>query len=306
MACPPVASSGCEEPFLFFNLHEILTTKLLRNYVPVSEKKGALSKMIEFKYFTDMEYLYHKPTLKLYQLVGSFIKPGWYINHGFLWSFFHFSIDYFDLTFTVQHFHVFAGEQRIPVQTKKFPVTLSSLNCELNRFKKIFVREEELLLYHYKHNKIIPNTHDENIPTFESLFHRRLIFWIFPSRKTLRWSNNSTEYPLRDNKCLLLEFEKSKFSVTLKDDLTLLIQCKICMGPNTYNFYKVLSPVLFQPCTDTGPWECTSCRKEPNSIHTIFKNTYYFDVDKNIFISKVNTVFFKTQHEAMSFICRSS
>lgn len=279
------------EPFHFFDLPELVIHKILKEYVPVSVKMGVLSQIPDFNPYLQQKSLWFQPTLKLFQLAGS-IKSGWYVECDKLPTFYYFLIDYFDLSVTLHYFNIENKKCRIAVQDKKSPKEHSVILERFITFKNFptlsFVKENDLLVYHYEDK------------------HRNIYFWIFRPKKIVHWSRNRQLYKLRNNTCSMLDevfYNTSLFTLTLNDDFSVLLQqYQVSQKVISNCFVTVLLPLIFQPCAekrpyelDNKPWECQSCKKGSNYVHTYFKETFV-DFDKNL-ISEVTTSFYEKEEK---------
>lgn len=276
------------EPFPFFDLPELVIRKILKEYVPVSDKMCVLSQIPEFKPYLQQKSLWFEPTLKLFQLTSS-IKSGWYIVYDKLPIFHYFLVDYFDLSVTMHIFHVEDRNNRIAVQYKKWPrkglFCLEQLIIFLNYPFVNFVKENEVLVYSYE----------------DSIY-----FWIFKPTKIVHWSRDCQFYQLINNTCSMLD-NNDKFILTLRDDFSVVLQSYILRNGILKYFVTVLLPLTFQPCAekrpyelDNKPWECKSCKKGPNYAHTNFKMTYV-GIDKDN-ILKVTTLFYENEESVQKYV----
>lgn len=272
------------EPFPFFDLPELVIWKILKEYVPVSDKMCVLSQIPEFNPYLQQKSLWFEPTLKLFQLTGS-IKSGWYIVNEELPILLYFFVDYFDLSVTIHFFNVKNRNLKIAVQSKKYPKNglfcLEQLIFFLNYNWVKFVKENEVLVYYYENSC------------------RDIYFWIFKPTKIVRWSRNCQFYRLRNNTCSMLD-NNDKFILTLRDDFSVVLQGYILRNGILKYFVTVLLPLTFQPCAekrpyelDNKPWECQSCKKGPNYVHPELKLTYV-DIDKDN-ILEVKTLFYENE-----------
>lgn len=240
------------QTFNFFDLPELVIEKILKEYVSVTDKAGALAQIPKFKPYLQQKHLWYRPTLEMFRLVGS-IKTGWYVECADLHDLYYFSADYLNLTVSIHYFNVKEKMTRIPVNDRVSTGT-SKLIKQLKQFQSHptlhFVKENDVFVYH-----------DEN-------FHG-VYFWIFLPQKIVRWSENSRLYRLKNNTCSMGSYGR-RYTLTLKDDFT--VDCRVHVGVKTSRFCKSLSPLIFQPCFDLDESECKSC--SPNCIHPIFRNMY--------------------------------
>lgn len=304
------------EPFPFFNLPELVIVKIIKEYMPVTDKMGALSKIPEFQHYLESKALWFQPSLQLFQLVG-FIQPGWYVNCSNLHLLYYVNVNYYDLSFTVHHFDVRDHQTRIPVKCNKFKNPYFEIPSDVIRdyFSLILIEEKNFFVYKYKE------------------CCRYVYFWIFRSQKIIRCSQSPKLYQLKNNKCSIMDKLFSSLNIRRyiltfnEDDCTLLIKCQTRQNVYSQNlsvlynwrfhscaigYYSghigldnqpedgsVLYPLHFQPCAEMGSdefnneiAECKTCKKGPNCIHTVFKETYVdFDKDTSAI---VDTIYFKS------------
>lgn len=265
------------EPFPFFDLPELVIHKILKEFVSVSDKMGALSHIPEFKSYLQLKSLWHQSTLKVFQLAGSFTS-GLYLECGDSLTFYYFFVNYFDLTITIHYFNIkfknlsyaLQGEKRL----KKRSAVLESFNRFFDYSTLCLVKENEIFVYRY----------EENI-------NKNIYFWIFQPQKIVRWSKNNRLYRLRNNMCSMMSKEfcnNRRFTLTLKDDFSVELQCRVSKNAISKSFVIILFPLIFQPCAEKCQpklknklWVCQSCKEGPNYIHTYYKETY-INVDKNV------------------------
>lgn len=234
--------------FPFFDLPDLVIVKILKEFVPVTDKAGALSRISEFKPYLELKSIWCDQTLQLFQLVGA-VTPGWYVDCSNLHLLNHFSVDYFHLTLTIHHFKVYQKEKRIAILCQnKRTRPISDLQDTVNYFREsTLILVKDLLVYEHQLS-----------------FLNMLYFWIFRPQNIVRWSRNPKLYRLRNNECFISD-KKRVFTLTLNPDSTLRLKCG---GSNS-----VLSPLFFQLCTNIQPWKCCkSCSQ--NCVHTTFRQTY--------------------------------
>lgn len=148
--------------------------------------------------------------------------------------------------------------------------------------------------------------HDEIfVKGFTKGFYESIYFWIFRSQKIVRWSENKKLYRLRNNMCSMSSSDR-RYTLTLKDDFTVELDCRVRTGVKTFCFSKSLSPLIFQPCFDTIPVdsdvhtsECKSCKRGRNCVHPILRNVY-MDVGKES-MSLVDTCYHNTTNHNCTF-----
>lgn len=281
------------EPFPFFHLPELVIEKILKEYVPVTDKAGILSQIPEFKPYLELKSLWFHSTLQLFQWVGS-ITPGWYVDCSKLYVLYYFSVDYFDLTFTIHHFHVGVKDKRVAIQEKIYPRPLSNLYNTLKYFQcnstLTLVKEKDLLVYEY-----------------EECCTTTIFFWIFRPQNIVRWSQSPTLYRIRNKKCFISDkrLNGRKITLVLNDDFTVALHSQVRKGVRSETVYKTLLPLYFQPCAagigpnaddDVQHSKCTTCRMDPNCVHVMFKETIVDVSNDSVWI--VDTEYVRKQGDA--------
>lgn len=265
------------EPFPFFNLPELVIQKIIKEFVSVSDKMGALSHIPQFKSYLQLKSLWYPSTLKLFQLTSSFTS-GWYLECTDSLALYYFFVNYFDLNVTIHYFNLKSKKLRYAVQGEKWQKKHSAVLQRLDIFfdypTLCLVNENEIFVYRY-----------------EEKTNKHIYFWIFRPQKIVRWSKNNRHYRLRNNMCSMLSKEfcnTRRFTLILKDDYTVELQCRVSKDAISESFVTVLSPLIFQPCVEkchpelnNKLWVCQSCKEGPNYIHTYYKETY-IDVDKDV------------------------
>lgn len=258
------------DSFRFFQLPELVILKILKDYVPATDKAEALSSIHQFKPYIALKNLWFQPAFELFQAMGS-VKSGWYVDCRNLYRVFYFSVNYSDVTVTFYEFGLKLKSKRIPVQWKKYDAPVKTALSWIHPSSTLTL-VNDVLIYKY-----------ETVPTCKSIF-----FWIFPSHQVIRWSLDRHLHPLINNRCSLLNppFHPHALLLTLQEDKTLLLQClipsNVHSGDGCGNIYRIVSPLCFLLCAEMGhtlpvPYskirECT-CEKGPHSVHPKNKVSY--------------------------------
>lgn len=228
-----------KEPFLFFNLPHLVIMKILKEYVPVNEKAGVLSQILEFQLFLNDKNLWYEPTLNLFHFV-QFVIPGWYIDKNNIFTRYYFSVDYFNLSFSIQSFlctrNYFLTTGKFKYVNKR-PIPFSKVKTIVRKFEHfafISIEENDVLTYCIERNGLT------------------YCFWIYMSQRIVYWLNKRNRKYLKNNKCSIPRSwatHKHAVYLTLRDDLTVVLECQVDQDDDDFVFndcYKVLSPVSFQ------------------------------------------------------------
>lgn len=279
----------CEtEPFPFFDLPEEIIEKILKEYVPVSEKAGTLSEIPTFKQYLARERVWCSSTLKLFKLMGS-IKPGWYVTSNNLRFSRCLLVDYFHLSVTIYYFDLTIKQARMPVHGSRH---YDSFETFLKfQFEEPLVSVKDVLVY---------ECHSFSFP---------IHFWIFKSPNCVRWRQGkdwqwSSFGRLKNNVCFILDenVHPHPLSLTLQKDLTVVLKCAVTPEKPCYqNVYTVVTPLSFQLCDEMDilrrpglfrfrPSECTSCEQGVNYVHPRLKETFV-DIESNTKVVS-HTIFF--------------
>lgn len=277
------------EPFPFFDLPEDVIEKILKEYVPVSEKAGALSEIPAFKQYLDRERVWCTSTLKLFQLMGS-IKPGWYVTASDLRFLRYLFVDYFHLSVTIYYFDVAIKQARTLIRGSRHYdsfETFLKFRCE-----EPLVPVKDLFVYECN--------------SFSFPIH----FWIFKSQNFVHWRQGKDWqwssfgfFQLKNDECFILDenVHPHPLSLTLQKDLTVVLKCATSEKPCYQNVYTVVTPLSFQLCDELDivrryvlfrlrSSECTSCELGVNYVHPRFKETFV-DIERNTAVVS-DTVFF--------------
>lgn len=265
------------EPFPLFQLPELVIDKILKDYIPVIDKK-MLSKIPEFKQYLLRQSLWYPSSLNFLKCVG-YIQPGWHVNSDNFRYIRYFDVDYVSLSVTMHLFYITKKHTRIPVTKKE---------------KRWHLKDT--LLAHYP--KYVSN--DIFIPLREFLIYECLSlwptisFWIFKPQQIVYWKQGECFekgkepkaielYHLTQNQCFILDqgVHPHPISLTLKQDLTVVLQCATAKERFCDKLFTVLTPLSFQLCREMGsrkldnpPTECTSCEKGVNFVHPLLKKTF--------------------------------
>lgn len=289
--------------FPFFDLPDLVISKILKEYVPVTDKVDTLSQIPEFEPYLSRKGLWFQPTLKLFHTVKS-MKPGWYVDYDNLHNRYYVSINYFNLNFMIHSFcSRFSGFQ--PIQyTRKCYHPLSNVQAvveKFNYFNLTPVEPNDVLVYHWS------TRHP----------YRDIFFWIFRSQNVVRTSFTDKEYCMEQNKCLILNdlIHDHYILLTLKNDLSIVFCCETC-GDLSCRKCKnapkekvnVLSPLLFHICDKIDPIDLSKYKGPINNsfIQAVSKLTFT-DFDKeNVLV--LNNHFIKTMtlgnHNIISAWCK--
>lgn len=266
------------DPFPFFNLPELVIEKILKEYIPVSDKV-TLSKMPEFKSYYDQKHAWFQPTLRLFQLVRS-IKPGWYINCTNLSMRYYFAVDYFNLNFTFHTFCTGMKHMRSPVHIGPYQRDLSQVQASLNNLieNTVFIKEDDILAYHFEKEKPYADVY----------------FLISRPEKKVFWTQDITFHQLKNNRCVILDGLENSYNVILKfnDDFTVtLYQVPRILRSGALH-EDIVYPLSFQLCNevfsasfDQESLDCASCKSDPNCIHAVCKQTFMYTDKNNVSIS---------------------
>lgn len=263
---PVINNEFRSEPFPFFHLPDVVIRKILKEYVPVSDKAGSLSQIEAFRPYLALQGVWHQPTLKLHRVVRD-IEPGWYVDRNSIYNRYYLSVDYNSLTVTIYSFCTRLYCSGDLEHFEQVPLSLSNVQQSLQTFKnfqltRIF--ENDILVYSYK-REYFPN------PVY---------FWIFVREKTVFWMTSCNEYPLKDNKCVIPEgvaFNDVSITLLLQSNWTVHLKCTNVNGKQYYNNLHIkLSPLTFEVC-DKLPHpqgKCTCHFKNPNYIHAASTVTF--------------------------------
>lgn len=255
-----------QEPFPFFNLPDLVIQKILKEYVPVSDKAGALSQIPEFAPYLIRKCLWFPSTLKFYHHVDS-LKTGWYVNSHDLDYQFYVCVNYFDFTVTVYHFNIKYRHTHV-IRIDKTKIEKCRRTSSLQRFQDtlISVKRDDFLVYPFKCSPV---------DTY---------FWFFRPQNVVYTSCSSKVYVFKNNQCLLVNpsFHSGTVNFTFKEDSTAILKCQdhkdLENDSCPMNFGKLLSPLSFELCTEMGsddrPSKCTSCTKGPSCVHPVLKETF--------------------------------
>lgn len=220
--------------FPFFSLPDLVISKILKEYVPVTDKVDTLSQIPEFEPYLSRKGLWFQSTLKLFNVVKS-MKPGWYVDFDNLHNRYYVSIDYFNLSFMIYSFcSRFSGFQKIQYE-KKCHHPLSNVQAVVEKFNYFHltpVKQNDVLVYHWS------TRHP----------YRNVFFWVFRSQNVVRTSFTDKEYRLEQNKCLILNslIHDHYIILTLKDDMSIVFCCETC-----------------------GDLSCQKCKNKPKEEDTV-------------------------------------
>lgn len=280
-----------EKSFPFFNLPDLVISKILKEYIPVTDKVDTLSQMPEFEPYLSRKSLWFQSTLKLFRLVKS-LKSGWYVDYDNVHNRYYISVDYFNLNFTIHSFcSKFSGVQTIK-HTEKLYRPLSSIEAVVKKFQSLSlipVEQNDVLVYHWT------TRHP----------YRDVFFWIFRSLNVVRTSFIADEYQLKQNKCLISNdlMHSHYVLLTLKEDLSIEICCETCGNLSCRRCkhkYRqegdnVLLPLIFRPCDKVDPMDFSKCKcmmDNSRFIHAVSKLTFTEFQKENVLV--INSHFIKT------------
>lgn len=272
--------------FPFFDLPDLVISKILKEFVPVHDKANTLSQMPEFEPYLSRKSLWFQPTLKLFNVVKS-LKHGWYVDYNNIHNRYYVSVDYFNLEFTIHSFcSDFAGV-RTTKHTEKLYHPLSSVQAVVEKFQSLRltpVKQNDVLVYHWCTRQP----------------YRDVFFWIFRSLKVVRTSFMAEKYQLNQNKCLLSNdlLYCHNVLLTLNEDLSIELceetcgdlSCEKCNSKYRQERDNVLLPLIFQPCDKVDPtgWMIDS----PRFIYAVSKLTFTEFEKENVLV--LNNHFIKT------------
>lgn len=300
-------SNPSDTVFPFFDLPDVLIEKVIKEFIPVSEKVCTLSKIPEFQAYLVRKRLWYPLTLTFFRQINS-ILPGWYMVVGNLTKPHYIDVDYFKLSVTIYYFDITTKNARMPVAKKSYQTKRQ--NTSLEDFYQCLTKQfltpvREFLAY-------------EN-------YECSIIFWIFKPQDfvcwpdevwwtvDVYWPENSKTYPMSNNECRIFDknVHSHPLSLLLKADKTVLLKCVDIRCQD--NFCLQLTPLTFQLCKETGfsEWtpcpnapnylhpaskdikDCTSCPKAPSFVHPTRKETFT-DIDEKV---SIRETLFLTQHE---------
>lgn len=312
-------SSSCQEdssyegePFPFFDLPEVVIDKILKEYVPVTDKAGALSEIPIFKQYLTRKSLWYPSSLHFFEQTRK-IKPGWYVKSDDLRYVRYYAVDYFDLTVTVYYFYVNSKQTTVPVYRRQYQRRRRYTSLDLFRnygYSNILTWINTLLVY---------ECHS---------FSRPLHFWIFRPDNYVRWPQDMTlqdeddseamgwpesigVYTLVFNKCAILDenVHPHPILLTLKEDLSVILQCakpkdaqqKVCK-----EIYTELVPLTFQLCKQKGhsrpdliPMECATCERGEHFVHPTWRETF-LDIKRKTAVTQ-ETMYFTSLNQAVKY-----
>lgn len=280
-----------KEPFPFFDLPDVVILKILKEYLPVTDKAGALSQIETFQPYLSLNSVWHQPSLNLYHLVGG-IEPGWYVDRRSLPNRYHFSIDYVHLTCTISSFCTELTGSR---QLEDFNAGILSLSNErriletFQEFNLTRIQEKNILVYRYERE------HFENV-----------CFWIFVKENIVCCLTQCNQYSLKDNECVIpknVGFHNHDITLILQKDGIVLLKCRDGGKCHTIQ----LAPLTFQLCdTLPAPHRKMSCSREiPNSLHAASTVTFsdFDDEDAYMMVRHFETNYMLVKYNVISLLC---
>lgn len=250
---------GLKEPFLFFDLPDVVIRKILKDFIPVTDKKGALSKIEAFEPYLALNSIWYQPTLNLYHLVRD-IEPGWYVDRHSLSNRYHFSVDYVHFKCTISSFctELTVAGYLDDVDVKY--VSFSNVRQVLETFREFNltrIHEKDILVYRYKRG------HFENI-----------CFWIFVKENKVCWLTLCNQYLLKNNACVIpdcVSFHDHNLILIFQKDETVTLKCAV----NSQCQCIQLFPLTFQLCDKLPVAHFKmNCKEVPNSIHVVSTVTF--------------------------------
>lgn len=276
----PLQENGKQtQSFPFFHLPDLVICKILKKYVPITDKMNTLFEMPEFKTWLTPECMWFPSTKTLFQLVQP-IPPGWYIDYKNLHNRYHFSVDYDSLNVTIQSFCTkFEGFKKIR-QTEKVYRPFPKVELAIQKFQELQltpVEEKDVLVYKYT---VIHHCQMLYLP-------QNVYIWIFRSEGIVRVSYLFLEIKLKENKCYLHLLHAHAVLLTFQEDLSITLQCMMCGNMGCENCGEEreiirLTPLMFRTCDKTS--ECTPCQEDTTSIHAVSILTFTGFDKKNILV----------------------
>lgn len=303
----PVFKKPNQEKFHFYKLPDLVREKILKEYIPISDKVRLLSQMDEFKSYYENKHLWFEPTRRLFDLFR-FIKSGWHIDFNNLNTRYYFSADYLNLSLTVYTFCLQRNNSKLPAHIGPFQKNLSQLPVFLNKMNEKYstltaIEEREVLVYHYVSNSFYWPQH--------------VYFFILQFQKKVFWSRDKKYYPLKNNTCVIPNGLDKLYHIVLKLYVDLTVQLykvkyvtKYIRLFSSFNLpHKVpeatLLPLTFQLCNENFSSyqkrsSCNSCENDPNYLHVICRQTLKYTDKNNVSISIThffqNQTFYRMKH----------
>lgn len=263
-----LSNFNASESFPFFNLPDLVISKILKEFVPVTDKAETLSQMKEFKPYISRKSMWFQSTLNLFHLTKS-IKLGWYVDPDNIHNRYYLSVDYFNLNFTIHSFcSRFSGVPIIQHTEKLYrpPSSVEAVVKKFSSFGLFPVEENEVLMYHWL------TQHP----------YRDIFFWINRSFNVIRASFSNKLYPLQQDMCRIYNglMHRHEVLLVIKEDLSLEICCEKCGDlscihekcecplKNNYNYN--LLPLIFHACDKINPTDFYKCKCRTDSSRTIY------------------------------------
>lgn len=281
--------SNSSEAFPFFDLPDLVISKILKEYVPVNDKVDTLSQIPEFEPYVSRKSIWYRSSLKMFHLAKS-LKPGWYVDYDNLHNRYYVSIDYVNLNFTIHSFcSRYPGFQTY-LYTENLNRPLSHVEAVVETFNWINltpVERNDVLVYHWS-----------TLHPFRNVF-----VWIFRSLNIVRTSFSAIKYPFEKNKSIIFNecLHKHSILLTLKDDLSVVFHCETCGDlscPKCINKPQnenVVLPLIFRVCNKIDPTEFSKCKCIVNStriMYAVSKLTFTEFEKENVLV--LNSHFIKT------------
>lgn len=257
----PSSTDAADPPFPFFRLPELVINKILRDYVPVSVKAGALSRLPPFQTYLAQKHVWWDSTLQFYRQVQAVI-PGWYVDPENWYRRYYVSVNDLDLKVTIYHFEV-KGHRFSKKAVYKGIRQVSREKCHFNQFQDdspfIRIQENDLLMYPYD----------------------GMYLWFFRPHSIVY---NPKVQLSKNNQCLLVNppFHHTNVLFTFQDVGSATLTCQDY--PRKCAFTETIKPLSFVLCPEMGtekPSECPPCRIGFHWEHPEVKETYVnFDNDQ--------------------------
>lgn len=249
-----VKNAHLQESFPFFDLPDVVIRKILKEYVPVSDKACVLSQIEDFQPYLALNSMWYQPTLTLYRCMKG-LESGWYIAPRDPYNWYYVSVDYFNLTLTVRSFCILFKDSTTLRCVKIRHFSCSEVESFLQSFRNlnvIHVHEQSILVYRLKVERILPT-----------------VCWIVVQENIVYWRNSCNPYLLEQNKCFIPKWDVSHdhgITLTLESDRTVVINCNVSSDQKCDNEINIrLRPISFQLCDH--PFPAPACGKSSDILH---------------------------------------